>query len=110
MKNISNDVNSTVPSAKLIYNDRIIKNSTSLIKAYENLMNTTIDTMQNHDPQHAKCWSWGICEISDICYEEAHFYYGSEDDKPKDFPLAQKVWVKIVNSKTIKRKHLALIK
>ena len=92
-------------STELVYNDRVIKSSTPLIEAYENLMNTTIETMQAHDPQHAKCWTWGICEVSDICYEEAHFYYGSDDDKPKDFPTAQKVWVKIVNSQLTKNRH-----
>ena len=109
METILNEFNSTSPSKELIYNDRVINNSSPLINAYENLMNATIETMQAHDPQHATCWTWGICEVSDICYEEAHFYYGSDDDKPKDFPLAQKVWVKVINSKISSNNHLSLI-
>jgi len=97
-------------AAELVYNNRAIKSSTPLIKAYENLLNTTIETMQAHDPEHAKYWTWGVCEVSDICYEEAHFYYGSDDDKPKDFPKSQKVWVKIVNAKPVNNRHTDLLR
>ena len=98
-------------STELVYNNETIKNSSALIAAYENLLNTTIETMQTHDPKYAKCWTWGICEVSDMCYDEAHFYYGSEDDKPKDFPDSKKVWVKIMGKNTTNNNsHLKLLK
>lgn len=48
------------------------------------LMKAECEMMAKNEPDNAECWTWGHCEIGDLCtYRGLQFQFGGDEDKPK---------------------------
>ena len=77
------------------YDTEDLKITGRFIEALKELIWAELEMMRAHDPETADCWTWGICEITDIAMTNGlSFQFGGEEDKPKDFPENTDVWIR----------------
>ena len=69
------------------------------IDALKELMWAEMEMMRLDNPSNASCWAWGICEVGDLASSIGlSIEYGSEEDKPDDFPQGTDVWVRFCDT------------
>jgi len=62
------------------YDDETVRITPRFRKALEELMAAECEMMAKNDPKYADCWTWGHCEIADLCRMDGlRFTFGGDD-------------------------------
>ena len=70
---------------KAKYDQEDIEITTRFDNALIELMQAECEMMQQNEPDHADCWTWGRCRVGDLAYLQGlSCSYGGEEDKPLD--------------------------
>lgn len=76
---IIHDGHRNIMNAK--YDTETIKLTPRFIKALEELMAAECEMMAKAEPENAECWTWGKCEVGDLCKQKGlDFTYGGDED------------------------------
>lgn len=66
---------------KARYDDTEITLTPRFTKALEELMAAQCEMMAEAEPEYAHCWTWGRCEVADLCSTRGlRFTFGGDDD------------------------------
>lgn len=77
---------------KVVFDEQEFELSESLESALIQVMNAMCNMMRKVEPDNAKCWTWGRCEVSDLCNTAPfNFTYGGDEDMPEDMKFQFKV-------------------
>lgn len=79
-----------------VYFDQVkIKLSKKAIAHLKMFMKHFIKTMRAHEEMDEKCWTWGLCTIKDLAYNNPQFSYGGDEDLPTKAEKEGKIYFHI---------------
>ena len=65
------------------YDKEEIELTPRFIEAIQELLSAELEMMREQQQEDAECWTWGICEISDLSDSNGlSFQFGGDDYKP----------------------------